>query len=153
MNQMWNRWFLCAAVVFVNFVSAEVYHYPEAVGDVEDLAFYQPVNEYKPLKNISGTPEKVILCIGDGMGLNEVAHARQKAVGLRGRLWMETLPVFGIVRTISADHAVTDSAAAVTAIACSVKANNKTIGIGPDGKVYATVMEVLSAKGWRRDWL
>jgi alkaline phosphatase len=62
---------------------------------------------------------------------------------------MERLPVAGVVRTFSANRAVTDSAAAVTALACGVKTKNGTIGIGMDKKAYASILEALAKKGWR----
>ena len=101
---------------------------------VTDLSFYKPVPDGWVVGQVSGQEiENIILCIGDGMGFNQVALARNKVFNLQGRLWMETLPVTGSVQTFSANRAVTDSAAAATAMACGVKTNNGVLGIDADG--------------------
>jgi alkaline phosphatase len=135
---------------FAVVVSAEVFVYPPAQGDAKDISFYKAAPANWAAGRVSGQDVRnVILCIGDGMGFNEIAFARQKAVGQDGKLWMERLPVAGVVRTFSANHAVTDSAAAATAIACGIKTKNGTLGIGMDKKAYASILEALSKKGWR----
>ncbi|UCF00321.1 MAG: alkaline phosphatase [Planctomycetota bacterium] len=101
-----------------------------------------PLLRTKKVKN-------VILCIGDGMGLGQVVLARMKAAGLYGKLYMERMPVTGIVRTHSADSLVTDSAAAGTALAAGVKTMNGMLSMGPDGKKYQTVLELAKKKGMR----
>jgi alkaline phosphatase len=137
--------FLLALTIY-----ARAWDYKLAKGDAEDISFYQPVPSDWSAGQISGQEVRhVILCIGDGMGINEMALARRKAVGSGGRLWMETLPVMGLVRTFSADSEITDSAAAATAMACGVKTKNGVLGIGADGQAYASILELLSQKGWR----
>jgi alkaline phosphatase len=91
--------------------------------------------------------KNVIFCIGDGMGLGQVAIARIKSAGVDGKLYMEQLPVTGIVRTHSADSIVTDSAAAATALADGIKTNNGVVGETADGKKYQTILEAAKAKG------
>ncbi len=127
------------------------YPRPDAMRNVKDISFYKTAeSSFQLPDNIpAGRPRSVILLIGDGMGANHIALARHRAVGRGGRLWMETLPVAGLVRTYSADNAVTDSAAAATALACGVKTNNGVLGIDANGKVYSSILEVLSKKGWR----
>lgn len=116
----------------------------------QDIAFYQAPQSSEVLPAISGgTVDKVILCIGDGMGPNQIALARHKAVGADKRLWMETLPISGFVRTSSASSAITDSAAAATAMACGVKTNNGAIGVDADGKAYHSILELAAKQGWR----
>lgn len=139
-----------AACLLVMIFSVWAADYPLPKGDTRDIHFYNPPVRNLVLFQPSGqTIEKIILCIGDGMGFNQIAMARQKAVGMDGRLWMETLPVVGFVRTFSASSDITDSAAASTAMACGVKTHNGVLGIGTDGKAYASVLEMLSKKGWR----
>jgi alkaline phosphatase len=89
----------------------------------------------------------VILCIGDGMGLNQVAVARLKAVGVRGKLHMERMPVMGLVRTHSANALVTDSAAAGTALGAGIKTNNGMLGMDPDEQPYYSILEAAQARG------
>jgi alkaline phosphatase len=147
-----RQWFYFTVLVFsfAVAVSAEVFVYPPAQGDAKDISFYKAPPANWTAGRVSGQDVRnVILCIGDGMGFNEIALARQKAVGQDGKLWLERLPIVGLVRTFSANHAVTDSAAAVTAMACGIKTKNGTIGIGMDKKAYASILEVLSKKGWR----
>jgi len=76
--------------------------------------------------------------IGDGMGPNQVRLAADYA----GKpLTMTSLPVQGALKTFSANNAVTDSAAAGTALACGRKTNNGVIGQLPDGTALASIAE------------
>lgn len=112
--------------------------------------FYQPPAHNETLLNINdGQIRNIILCIGDGMGLNHVALTRHEALGPDNKLHMEQLPVVGIVRTYSANDLITDSAASSTAMACGVKTNNGMIGMTPDKTVHKSILELLQAKGWR----
>jgi alkaline phosphatase len=116
--------------------------------DANDLSFYQPPMTTAPYPLTSATRVRnVILCIGDGMGISQVMLAGAKVSGPGGRLYMERLPVTGLVRTYSANSHVTDSAAAGTAIASGVKTNNSMIGMTPDGQAYCTILEAAQAKG------
>jgi alkaline phosphatase len=116
--------------------------------DVNDLSFYQapittalyPLTSARKVRN-------VILCIGDGMGLNQIAVASMKIGGPGSALHMERMPVTGLVRTQSANSRVTDSAAAGTALATGVKTNNGMIGVAPDEQAYQTILEAAKAKG------
>ncbi len=142
--------FLAGMILLAMAFPAQAADYPLPKGDTRDIHFYNPPVRNLVLVQPSGqTIEKIILCIGDGMGFNQIAMARQKAVGMDGRLWMETLPVSGLMRTFSANSDITDSAAATTAMACGIKTDNGVLGIGADGKTYASVLEMLSKKGWR----
>lgn len=124
------------------------YNYQTTKADPNNLGFYKasatsdlyPLTGSKKIKN-------VILCIGDGMGLNQVTLASVKVAGPGGRLHIERLPVAGLVRTHSANSLVTDSAAAGTALACGVKTNNGMIGMTPDGREHRTILEAAQAKG------
>lgn len=115
---------------------------------VDDLSFYQaptatapyPITSDKKVRN-------VILCIGDGMGLGQIAIASMKGSGPGGRLCMERMPVTGLVRTFSANSRVTDSAAAGTALAAGIKTNNGMIGVAPNEQPYQTILEAAKAKG------
>lgn len=68
----------------------------------------------------------VVLMIGDGMGPVHVEAARQYR---RGRLAFDRMPHRGAVATASADNAITDSAAAATAMATGVRVNNGVIAV------------------------
>ena len=60
-------------------------------------------------------PKKIILLIGDGMGLNHVLLGRIAFGGPEFNMAMDRMPVFGIVTTHSVDDLYTDSAASATA--------------------------------------
>jgi alkaline phosphatase len=116
--------------------------------DPNDLSFYRPptATATLPLTDAQDL-RNVILCIGDGMGLSQITLARARAAGFEGRLYLERLPVTGLVQTHSANSPVTDSAAAATAMACGIKTNNGIIGMAPDEQVYSTILEAAQAKG------
>jgi alkaline phosphatase len=116
--------------------------------DANDLSFYPvPVTTAAyPLTN-ARTVRNVIVCIGDGMGLSQIAVASLKVSGPAGGLCIERMPVTGLVRTYSANARVTDSAAAGTALAAGIKTNNGMIGVAPDGKRYQTILEAAKARG------
>jgi alkaline phosphatase len=116
--------------------------------DLTDLSFYQgPVStEPYPLTTAEKV-DNVILCIGDGMGLNQVLLARLRASGAEGKLHMERLPVNGLVRTHSANRLITDSAASGTAMSSGIKTNNGMIGMTPNGTTYRTILEAAQARG------
>jgi len=150
MNQLKKNVFSGVVCAVILLSSVKAFAYSLAEGDTKDIRFYQSPPKNLRLIQPSGIEiRNIILCIGDGMGVNQIAMARQKAIGLDGKLWMETLPIAGLVRTFSADSAITDSAAAATAMACGVKTNNGVLGIGADDKVYASILELLAKKGFR----
>ena len=89
-------------------------------------------------------PKNVILLVGDGMGPAHVTRLRQ----LRGaETRMARLPVGGIVTTECADFAVTDSAAAGTAIATGVKAKRRSLGMDANGVAQKSVLDAAHAAG------
>ena len=91
-------------------------------------------------------PKNIILCIGDGMGSQQVAAARLTVLGASGKLHMEKLPIKGFLKTSSADNKVTDSAAAATALVTGNKTNNGMISILPDGNSITTILEAAQKK-------
>jgi len=125
-----------------------VFNYKTAKIDPNDLSFYQPSITAEPYPLTSDTRVRnVIFCIGDGMGVNQVALAGAAVAGPGGKLHIERLPVSGLVRTWSANSRVTDSAAAGTALACGIKTNNGMIGMTPDEKTHCSILEAAKAKG------
>lgn len=114
-------------------------------GTVEgDFGFYRPAPAEK---DATAVADNVILLIGDGMGLNQVAAAQFAAVGPEGRLSMQTLPVTGLVETWSADRLITDSAASGTALATGRKTNNGMISTLPDSSEPPTIFEAAERAG------
>ncbi|MDH7598105.1 MAG: alkaline phosphatase [Sedimentisphaerales bacterium] len=117
-------------------------------GSPLDLSFYSPPRNYVLPPATEQGPRNVILFIGDGMGFGQVTVARIRAGGPDCRLWMDTMPVTGIVLTHSANSLVTDSAAASTAMACAIKTNNNMIGRDPNTQ-YRSILEAARQMGLR----
>jgi alkaline phosphatase len=136
---------LCFAVLVsaAGNVGDTKYDYGDISRDVSDISFYEAAEnaDVYSQRGVSGRVDNVILLIGDGMGPAQVQLARLKAVGADGKLYMEKLPVTGLMRTHSADRITTDSAAAGTALACGVKTNNGIIGMTADKKSYQNLLE------------
>lgn len=85
-------------------------------------------------------PKYVFLMIGDGMGFPQVdlaerAHRAETGEALR----MTRLPVQGQARTAAANHRVTDSAAAATALAAGIRTNNGMVGQAPNGQPVGSI--------------
>ncbi|MBC7724276.1 MAG: alkaline phosphatase [Burkholderiaceae bacterium] len=110
----------------------------------------------------SSRAKNVIYLLGDGMGRTHVTAARERFVGLDGRLAMETLPAQGFVSTYAVEklsgqpgaadfhpNAVTDSASAATAWSSGVKTYNAALGIDAKGTVAPTLMELAKKAGYR----
>jgi alkaline phosphatase len=113
-----------------------------------DYSFYTPPSDTSLYPLIPRSSVKnVILMIGDGMGVSQVAAARIRAAGADGKLNIEKMPVLGLIKTHSADGLVTDSAAAATALATGFKTNNGMIGVNPDGKTLVTILEAAGQIG------
>ena len=91
-----------------------------------------------PIRNI-------ILCIGDGMGPEQVKAARYYA---GTNLFFETFPHQSTMTTGSADDSVTDSAASATAMASGQKVNNGVISLSlpGDGSELQTLLEYFTTK-------
>ena len=139
-------------IIFVVIVLAltvpitHAYDYPTPEIDVNDVSFYLPALSTEPYPLTTAKRVKnVIFCIGDGMGLGQVALARLRAAGVDGKLHLERLPVHGMIRTHSANKLVTDSAASGTALACGIKTNNGMIGMAPDESPYRSILEAAQA--------
>ncbi len=96
-------------------------------------------------------PKYVFFFIGDGMGPEQIKAGGMYANGSAGTLSFETFPDQGELTTYSADNAVTDSAAAGTALATGVKVNNGVISMAypGDGSELETLLEWLQVDNKR----
>lgn len=103
----------------------------------------------KDTENNNNYPENIILCIGDGMGFEQVRAAGMYLNGEDGTLIFESLPNTGEVTTYSADNLITDSAAGSTAMATGQKVNNGVIStkIPGGGTELETLLEFFKALG------
>lgn len=88
----------------------------------------------------------VILCIGDGMGPEQVKAARYYA---GTNLFFETLPYQSSMTTHCANNPVTDSGASATAMATGNKVSLGTISlrIPGDGSAMETLLEFFKSRG------
>jgi alkaline phosphatase len=96
-------------------------------------------------------PKNVILCIGDGMGFEQVKAAGIFKTGEEGSLSFESFEYQNDMTTFSASSAITDSAASATAMATGRKVNNGvlSIEIPGDGSELETLVEFFSQRGKR----
>jgi len=96
-------------------------------------------------ENKEAVPQNIIFLIGDGMGLSAVSI---------GYYYQEEESQFsrfkhiGLIKTSSATHKITDSAAAGTALACGKKTRNGVIGLDTVGAVQENLVEFVSDRGW-----
>ena len=89
--------------------------------------------------------QKVILMIGDGMGLTQI----QAAMTANGNLLnMERFPVVGLTKTSSSDRYITDSAAGATAFSAGVKTRNGAIAVDSLGNPVKTILEYAEEEGY-----
>jgi alkaline phosphatase len=101
-----------------------------------------------PLPALADRPVKnVVLILGDGMGLVQIAAAAIRDHGADGRFVFERFPVTGLFATHPAGALVTQSDAAATAMATGVKTANGRIGEGPDGRPLRTLLEAARDAG------
>ncbi len=120
----------------------------DARGEGTDFSFYKPPQDTTPYPLVRGSEVKnVVLLIGDGMGLGQVALTRMTVAGMNGKLHMERMPIVGLMTTHPANEVVTDSAAAATAMACGIRTNNGVVGMDPAGTKYLTILEGAKHKG------
>jgi alkaline phosphatase len=94
-----------------------------------------------------GPAPAVIVLIGDGMGPGQLAAASIFRHGEAGRLYLESLPVRGALRT-GGPSGITDSAAAATAMATGVHTYNGVVGLDRDGAPLENLVERAHARGW-----
>ena len=97
----------------------------------------------KPLRGI-------VLIISDGTSQELLTASRCYAGGAEGRLAMDGYPATAFVSTYSANDMVTDSAAAATALARGIKADNHVIGMTSANSTNAplSLLDLARKSGW-----
>ena len=88
--------------------------------------------------------DKVILMIGDGMGLTQIQAAM---TANNNELNFERFPIVGLAKTSASDKYITDSAAGATAFSAGVKTYNGAIAVDPDKVPVKTILEYAEEKG------
>lgn len=86
----------------------------------------------------------IILVIGDGMGVSHLSTI----VFLEEENPLEKFEQVGLVKTSSASHLITDSAASATAIATGKKTYNSAIGVDTDTLPIPNITSVLKENGY-----
>lgn len=111
------------------------------------IVFARQAEEHLQAVKSEAEIKNIILFIGDGMGISQVASASIKSLGAEKLLYMERMPVTGLLYTYSASALVTDSAAASTALATGYTTNKGMISINPGGRRVVTILEACRDKG------
>ncbi|WPV67743.1 alkaline phosphatase [Chitinophaga sp. LS1] len=91
------------------------------------------------------TINKVILLIGDGMGLTQIYSG---FTGNRGQLNLLEMLNIGFSKTYSSDSYITDSAAGGTAMASGKKTNNRYVGVDATGVAIPAIPDIIAPKGY-----
>jgi alkaline phosphatase len=92
-------------------------------------------------------PFAIILFLTDNLNTPSLTAARIYKGGADHRLSLESLPQLGLITTQAADFAVSDTAAAVTAIATGQKVNNRSVGVDSSGKPLENLIDLARANG------
>lgn len=85
-------------------------------------------------------PKKVILMIGDGMGLAQITAAMAH---YKGRNAFDRFKVIGLSKTSSADNYITDSGAGATVFSIGKKTYNGAIGVDKDSLPAENLFEKM----------
>ncbi len=93
-------------------------------------------------------PRNVIVMISDGMGPNDIILAEKYGKNLFDfGLILNQIENHGLCTTYCADSAITDSAAAATALATGVKTNLGYVGVDPNGNTLKNITEIAKERG------
>ena len=91
-------------------------------------------------------PFGIILFIG-GLTPQTVAATRIYGGGADRALAIDSLSYTALLKNYSNDFATPDEAAAATAMATGVKANNGSLGTGPNGEALMNLLQLARARG------
>ncbi len=89
--------------------------------------------------------ENIILMIGDGNGLAQISAGMFVN---SNKLNLTQIKNIGLIKTQAADDFTTDSAAGATAYATGRKANNRALGIGPEGEISENIPDLIRNYGF-----
>lgn len=92
------------------------------------------------------SPKKVIMLIGDGMGLTQITSLYE--LGNQEDSNFERFEHIGLLRNNASSHRITDSAAGATAYACGVKTYNGSIGMDSDTLLVKNIVDLLPEEKW-----
>jgi alkaline phosphatase len=113
-----------------------------------DLSFYTPPAETAPYPLVEAAPVRnIILMVGDGMALAHITASRVIALGPKGKLHIERMPVTGFINHYELGEYVSGSAATATSLATGFKTNGGMIGMLPGGTPAYTILEAARDRG------
>ncbi|MGC1481513.1 MAG: alkaline phosphatase [Chthoniobacterales bacterium] len=92
-------------------------------------------------------PFAIILFVGDGLTTSQLPAARLYRDGADHRLQIESLPHVAILTTYANDFAVSDPAAAASALATGQRVNNRTLSVDPAGNPLPALFELAQRSG------
>ena len=92
-------------------------------------------------------PFGIVLFVGEGLTPGRIAATRLYAGGANAHLAIESLPAVALLSNYSRDFAVPDEAAAATTLATGLKVNNRSLGVGPNDKRLASIIDLAREKG------
>src|SRR5438105_2501968 len=92
-------------------------------------------------------PFGIILIIGEGLAPERIALTRVYVGGADAHLALDGMPHVALVKNHANDFAVSDQAAAASALATGTKVNNRAISVDPNGKPLSSILELARKSG------
>ncbi len=92
-------------------------------------------------------PFGIILFIGEGLAPERLAATRVYTGGADARLALDSMSHVALITNYSKDFAVSDQAAAASAIATGKKVNNRSIAMDTDEKALPSIMDLARDHG------
>lgn len=92
-------------------------------------------------------PFGIILFVGEGLVSSQLTAARLYDGGADRRLAINSLPNVALLSTHAADFAVSDAAAAASALACGAKVNHGALAVDAQGRSLPTILELARQHG------
>lgn len=149
-NSLDSKVYLLYSVLVVSFLGITACTQQETAFKKCPLVFVDTTLLETPTKNgktfVTRTkPQKVILLIGDGMGLTQITAG---SIAKKMPLALEQFHFIGLVKTYST-KLITDSAAGATAMATGSKTYNGAISMNVKQEKMPTILEKAEEKDWR----
>ena len=92
-------------------------------------------------------PFGLILFVGEGLVSSKIAAARLYESGADYSLALDRMPHLAMLGTHANDLAVSDAAAAASAMATGQKTNQGALSVGPNGQALMTLVELAQKSG------
>src|SRR2546430_734193 len=92
-------------------------------------------------------PCGIILIIGEGLGPERIGLTRVYLGGSDARLALDAMPNVALVTNHSRDFAVSDQAAAASALATGAKVNNRALSVDANGKALGSIIDLARGRG------